>query len=155
MRRNWTWVLPAAALLGCLFVGRARAEEDKAAPAKVEKSTAAAEAPAAATKEELEKAPEFLKFEKVGKQAPVVFQHQKHAKRFGCEACHGGEKPLFEQKRREDGLKMADLYDGKLCGSCHNGKDHGPFKKVFPAMGACSKCHKQPEKQADKQPEKQ
>lgn len=86
--------------------------------------------------------PEILKFEKTGKMAPVNFPHAAHAKRNACKDCHEGEKPLFEQKRGEAGMKMADMYAGKNCGACHDGKDHGANKKVFAAKTACMKCHK-------------
>ena len=40
---------------------------------------------------------------------------------------------------------MADMYAGKSCGACHNGKEMavGKDKKVvFASKGACTKCHK-------------
>jgi c(7)-type cytochrome triheme protein len=33
-------------------------------------------------------------------------------------------------------MKMADIYAGKMCGECHNGK------RAFKPAGNCAKCHK-------------
>lgn len=118
------------------FIAVSVKAEDKKAAAKVE---AAAAAPAADKVE----APEFISLEKA-KLGAVKFPHKKHADMVGCAACHEGEKPLFAQKTA-GGMKMADMYAGKSCGTCHNGKEMavGKDKKVvFAAKGACTKCHK-------------
>ncbi len=147
-------VLTGAALAAMLGIsaraGDAPAEEKKAegsATAAEEKAPAAekaaakdAKAPALIT--DPEKAPEFLKFEKTAKMPPVKFPHKQHGQKFACKDCHGGDKPLFPQKFGGEGIKMADIYAGKHCGACHDGKDHGANKKVFAAKTACMKCHK-------------
>lgn len=117
------------------------AEEKKAAPAAEKKAEEAKAAPSLATEEELKGAPEFIKYEKA-KLGPVKFPHHGHAKMLGCKSCHADEKPLFPNKiDPAAAMKMADMYAGKGCGSCHDGKDHGDFKKVF-ASKMCMKCHK-------------
>lgn len=89
------------------------------------------------------KAPESFRFQKVGKMPPVTFPHALHGKLNACADCHGGKTPLFLQKFNDDlGMKMADIYTGKACGACHDGKDHGKNKAVFAAKSACMKCHK-------------
>ncbi|HAZ07446.1 MAG TPA: hypothetical protein DCZ01_02735 [Elusimicrobia bacterium] len=110
------------------------------ATAPVTDTTPAAAAAAAGDKKE---APEFLAFDKA-KLGAVKFPHKAHADKVGCAACHEGKEPLFVQKLT-GGFKMADMYAGKTCGSCHNGKETtvGKDKKiVFAAKGACIKCHK-------------
>lgn len=62
---------------------------------------------------------------------PATFTHQKHAKNFMCNTCH---PKLFKMKKGTTKLTMALMYDGKSCGTCHNGK------KAF-ASTACQKCH--------------
>lgn len=145
----------------CLFAVTAEAEDKKEAPkaeaaakpataapvtdtttatAPVADTTTAASAPAAGEKKE---APEFLAFDKA-KLGAVKFPHKAHADRAGCAACHEGTEPLFVQKLT-GGFKMADMYAGKTCGACHNGKETavGKDKKiVFAAKGSCVKCHK-------------
>lgn len=107
-----------------------KVEKPEKAEAAVEKSEKG-EAPA---KEQ----PEFLKFDKTGKMAPVKFPHKLHSDKLGgCKDCHEGEKPLFNQKRSEEGFKMKDIYAGAACGKCHDGKN-----KVFAAKTGCMKCHK-------------
>ncbi|MEK7288201.1 MAG: c(7)-type cytochrome triheme domain-containing protein [Elusimicrobiota bacterium] len=86
---------------------------------------------------------EFIVFDKTGKMAPVKFPHAIHGQKNGCKACHEGEKPLFTQKRSGVDMKMADMYAGKTCGSCHDGKKKDPNGKViFAAKAGCMKCHK-------------
>jgi c(7)-type cytochrome triheme protein len=148
-------VLTGAALAAALMMPAraedAPAEEKKAenpAAASAEKApvvekTAPKDAKAQALITDPEKAPEFLKFEKTSKMAPVKFPHKQHGQKFACKECHGGDKPLFPQKfSDEEGMKMADMYAGKNCGACHDGKDHGDNKKVFAAKTSCMKCHK-------------
>ncbi len=90
------------------------------------------------------KAPVEIVFDKVGKMAPVTFQHKSHGDRSGCPACHEGKEPLFAQKRSEAGFKMKDMKDGKLCAFCHDGVKTSPIdkdKKIF-AVSKCMNCHK-------------
>lgn len=82
--------------------------------------------------------PEKIIFEKVGKMGPVEFPHKLHGEKNACKDCHEAEKPLFEQKISNTGFKMTDMYAGKSCGACHDGKDKHPFE----AKKACAKCHK-------------
>lgn len=124
-----TAVLAAACLLGRLALAADAPAESKPA----DKSAAPAGQP---------KAPEFIKFTKVGKLPPVNFPHAKHGKLFPCKDCHEGKTPLFAQKRGEAGMKMADMKAGKGCGFCHDGKKvFEKDKKIF-AAAVCLKCHK-------------
>ena len=51
-----------------------------------------------------------------------------------CQECHNPDMfPKMKQGTVE--IKMADIYDGKLCGTCHNGK------RAFSAKGNCNRCH--------------
>lgn len=92
--------------------------------------------------------PDKIVFDKTAKMPPVTFPHAAHIKNFACKECHGGDKPLFPQKKDKDqpGMKMADFYAGKQCGSCHdgkktvNGKPDG--KPIFASKAGCMKCHK-------------
>lgn len=62
----------------------------------------------------------------------VMFSHQSHAaSKNKCVDCHSGKFPM---KRGKAAIKMDDLYQGKYCGSCHNGK------AAF-ASTECAKCH--------------
>ncbi|HJV34245.1 cytochrome c3 family protein [Geomonas sp.] len=63
----------------------------------------------------------------------VVFKGDDHAgKGLKCSECH----PKVFAMKREAKFKMADIYAGKYCGTCHNGK------RAFAAKGNCTKCHK-------------
>lgn len=61
----------------------------------------------------------------------VNFNHKAHSKRSDCSVCHSG---LFPMKKGQSKIMMDDLYKGKFCGECHNGK------KAFQA-DKCSSCH--------------
>lgn len=51
-----------------------------------------------------------------------------------CMECHN--KDMFpKMKRGTVEIKMADIYAGKLCGVCHNGK------RAFEAKANCNRCH--------------
>lgn len=127
---------------GCLVAKLALA--DDAAPAGNDKDKAAVAAPAAPTA--APKVQDFIKLDKVAKMQPVNFPHAKHGKLFPCEKCHAAKDGLFAQKISETGMKMADMYAGKGCGSCHDGKTtfgEGDSKKpIFNAKTSCMKCHK-------------
>jgi c(7)-type cytochrome triheme protein len=61
----------------------------------------------------------------------VVFRGDDHAgKGIKCAECH---TKIFPYKKGE--MKMADIYAGKYCGTCHNGK------RAFKPAGNCAKCH--------------
>ena len=64
--------------------------------------------------------------------SPVIFSHELHTAMFECNSCH---TTIFKYKKGGSGMKMDDLYQGKFCGSCHNGQS---------AFGSsdCQRCHK-------------
>ena len=64
--------------------------------------------------------------------SPAVFSHETHTAMFECSNCHTA---LFPFKKSGSGMKMDDIYQGRFCGSCHNGQ------MAFGAM-ECQKCHK-------------
>ena len=62
----------------------------------------------------------------------VVFSHDAHTGMgMKCGDCH---TRLFSYRKSAGRLKMAALYGGKACGSCHNGK------RAF-ASTDCNRCH--------------
>jgi c(7)-type cytochrome triheme protein len=61
----------------------------------------------------------------------VKFNHGNHMQYFQCNDCHAG---LFPMKKGSVKMTMKDIYDGKYCGSCHDGK------KAFVSTD-CAKCH--------------
>ena len=65
----------------------------------------------------------------------VVFDGTIHNKAAGsCTVCHN--KDVFpEMKKGTVKITMAKIYEGKLCGICHNGT------KAFDAKGNCNRCH--------------
>lgn len=141
MRKSWSLFVVVGALAAAfIFAGSAKADGDKEKKetAKVE---AKAEAKAEAKGEEKKEMPEFLVFDKA-KMGAVKFPHKVHAETIGnCDTCHGGKEPIFPQKKTE-GLKMADMYAGKECGFCHDGKKKQGDKVIFAAKTSCMKCHK-------------
>lgn len=65
----------------------------------------------------------------------VIFDGSAH-KNAGltCSDCHNPD--LFpKMKQGTVKITMSDLYAGKYCGKCHNGK------KAFVIMGNCTHCH--------------
>lgn len=70
-----------------------------------------------------------------GPMGKVTFAGKSHADAgLKCGDCH---TKIFPMKKTE-GLKMADMKEGKECGACHNGT------KAFGVSDSanCSKCHK-------------
>ncbi|OGP17422.1 MAG: hypothetical protein A2V21_302075 [Deltaproteobacteria bacterium GWC2_55_46] len=63
--------------------------------------------------------------------SPVIFPHWVHRINFECKACH---QELFQMKR-SDAITMTEIFEGKLCGACHNGK------VAFDAAESCEMCH--------------
>ncbi len=63
----------------------------------------------------------------------VTFSHKKHTAMFGCKACH---PKLFIPGQGNKEFTMAQMYQGKGCGSCHNGKT------AFNVKDHCHNCHK-------------
>ena len=68
-----------------------------------------------------------------GGMGKVSYNHDFHAKMFPCAECHPN---VFPMKKGVKKIKMDDMYAGKSCGVCHNGK------KAFASM-ECANCHKQ------------
>lgn len=62
----------------------------------------------------------------------VSFSHEFHTAVFGCDQCHTKIWPMQKGVKK---MKMDDLYQGKFCGECHNGKK-------ATAATDCAKCHK-------------
>jgi c(7)-type cytochrome triheme protein len=67
-----------------------------------------------------------------GGMGRVPFNHEFHSMAFSCGDCHTG---LFLMKKGSTRMRMTDMYNGKSCGSCHNGR------LAFPSTD-CMKCHK-------------
>lgn len=61
---------------------------------------------------------------------PVRYNHESHSK-LGCRECHLG---IFLMKKGSTSIVMDDLYQGRYCGECHNGK------RAF-ASTECARCH--------------
>lgn len=69
---------------------------------------------------------------KVPDMAPVKFSHEFHAAAFKCSECH---TKIWPMKKGVKKMKMDDMYQGKFCGTCHNGKT--AFESI-----QCEGCHK-------------
>ena len=65
----------------------------------------------------------------------VKFDGELHKKAGAtCKECH--VDGMFPQKKMGSvKITMEQIYAGKLCGACHNGK------KAFEAKGNCQRCH--------------
>ena len=65
----------------------------------------------------------------------VMFSHDKHVTATGltCTDCHDS---LYVTKEKHKKTTMAQMQQGRSCGSCHNGK------KAFDVKGDCNRCHK-------------
>ncbi len=68
----------------------------------------------------------------------VIFDHKKHVEDAGlsCEDCH---EDVFEMaagtaEQNED-FNMKSLYEGKYCGTCHDGES------AFASNKKCTTCH--------------
>jgi c(7)-type cytochrome triheme protein len=63
---------------------------------------------------------------------PVVFPHWFHRIRFRCKVCH--HELGFEMRAGANDVRMADIAEGRFCGTCHNNEI---------AWGAerCELCH--------------
>lgn len=62
----------------------------------------------------------------------VVFPHWWHRTQFTCKVCHLDIG--FEMKSGANDIKMPEIFEGKWCGTCHNGNI------AFPAIN-CDRCH--------------
>ncbi|HTP66313.1 MAG TPA: cytochrome c3 family protein [Geobacteraceae bacterium] len=63
----------------------------------------------------------------------AVFSHKFHLTSYNCKDCHTS---VFPYKVGVKKFTMAEMEQGKGCGTCHNGKD------AFSAAGDCDRCHK-------------
>ncbi|MBI5485367.1 MAG: cytochrome c3 family protein [Deltaproteobacteria bacterium] len=63
----------------------------------------------------------------------ATFSHSFHLQAYKCTDCH---TRIFPYRAVVGKATMEDMFKGKSCGSCHNGKD------AFAASGDCGKCHK-------------
>ena len=78
----------------------------------------------------------------------VVFSHSSHA-RFGvkkCTICHNDEVFSEDQSLGANNITMDEIYQGKWCGYCHNGKTlNKEGKPIFGPMDGkvrqCVLCH--------------
>lgn len=69
----------------------------------------------------------------------AVFSHYSHANAgFACTDCHPGTFPY-----KKGSFTMKDLYAGKACGKCHDGKMTAPKhpELIAPAVSNCMACH--------------
>ena len=75
-----------------------------------------------------------IPFEEKG-AGKVMFSHDNHVGAVGlkCTDCHDS---LYVTKDKHKKTTMAQMRQGKSCGSCHNGK------KAFDVKGKCDSCHK-------------
>ncbi len=62
---------------------------------------------------------------------PATFSHQNHTQKFACSACH---PQLFQMKKGTTKITMDEMFKGRSCGKCHDGK------AAFPSQN-CQKCH--------------
>ena len=62
----------------------------------------------------------------------VVFPHWLHRTKFTCKVCHSDMG--FPMKAGATDIKMEDIFEGRLCGKCHNGNI------AFEAF-ECDRCH--------------
>ena len=70
------------------------------------------------------------------KAKDVVFSHDVHVTnlKLTCQKCHNGIYAMLKSKNKP--VTMAEINQGKSCGTCHNGKD------AFTPQENCAKCHK-------------
>lgn len=67
-----------------------------------------------------------------GGMGKVTFNHSMHGQMFSCRECHAD---TFKMKQGGVKMTMTPMYQGKYCGSCHNGQ------MAFSSQD-CMKCHK-------------
>jgi c(7)-type cytochrome triheme protein len=69
----------------------------------------------------------------------VIFDGSLHKdKGFKCMDCHTKIFTKMSQNAPSVKMKMADMYDGRFCGVCHNGKNVFSVKD----KSNCARCHK-------------
>jgi c(7)-type cytochrome triheme protein len=62
----------------------------------------------------------------------VIFPHWRHRMQFTCKVCHSDIG--IEMKAGASDIKMADIFEGRFCGKCHNGD-------IAFGVTECDKCH--------------
>ncbi len=68
----------------------------------------------------------------------VIFNHAEHTEMgFGCESCHDDafQMRIGAAEEHPEKFTMEALYDGKYCGSCHDGS------MAFASNTRCTLCH--------------
>lgn len=68
---------------------------------------------------------------------PVVFPHWWHRAQYTCKVCHLDIG--FQMQAGADDIKMVEIFQGKWCGKCHNGKI--AFAPAGPKGANCQRCH--------------
>jgi c(7)-type cytochrome triheme protein len=63
---------------------------------------------------------------------PVVFPHWFHRIRFRCKVCH--HELGFEMRAGANDVRMADIAEGRFCGTCHN-------NDIAWGADRCELCH--------------
>jgi len=65
----------------------------------------------------------------------VRFSHRLHTEWLACANCHPA---LFEARTGASRIRMADIFRGKACGTCHG-------KVAFAPSRDCNRCHNAPQ----------
>lgn len=68
---------------------------------------------------------------RVKETGPTLFRHEEHIETHHCSDCH---PKLYSATKRGNPVSMAEMYKGKSCGACHDGKQSFSIK-------SCSTCH--------------
>jgi c(7)-type cytochrome triheme protein len=82
----------------------------------------------------------FILYPSVSKApGPVAFSHRLHGisgAGYACDQCHSSAST------KALSVTMEDIRQGRVCGSCHNGKTKGPRSQLLAAtIQDCSACH--------------
>ncbi|MCC0006846.1 MAG: hypothetical protein H6876_01810 [Hyphomicrobiaceae bacterium] len=64
---------------------------------------------------------------------PVIFPHWYHRTVYKCRVCHA--ELGFKMEVGANRISMSDLYYGRFCAECHNGKT------AWGIEGNCGRCH--------------
>jgi c(7)-type cytochrome triheme protein len=67
-----------------------------------------------------------------GEAGPVAFSGCAHGQ--PCSRCHN-QQTFPRMQQGEVTITMAAIDEGRLCGSCHNGR------QAFASQGNCQRCH--------------
>ena len=72
----------------------------------------------------------------------ALFSHQDHIDAgHTCKDCHNDKIFKRERKMGVNRFSMKEIFEGKACGACHNGKTQVKGKAVFSPKRNCSRCH--------------